>query len=272
MSDLTVPVDKDGNLLIGESSTQTEKKKGTSELGKEDFLLLLVTQMQYQDPLNPQDDTDFVAQLAQFSSLEQMQNLNATTINSQAFTLVGKEVIIKTEDSTGKAHEVQGTVDYVTMQNGKAYLSVDGSLYSIDDLKTVVDDIYAITQYLPAVQQTALEYHHQGAKDQVVEINLGSNGYQATALVVQILNPSGEATVVPNDKLSYKDGKLTISKDAFATLEPGKYTLVFAFNDPNSTIDGSSVTLTVKGKVEQVEPPEETTPSDGDTDGDDSTE
>ena len=119
-------------------------------------------------------------------------------------------------------------------------------------MKTVVDDIYAITQYLPSVQQTALEYHHQGAKDQVVEINLGSNGYQASALVVQILNPSGEATIVPNDKLSYKDGKLTISKDAFATLEPGKYTLVFAFNDPNSTIDGSSVTLTVKGKVEQT--------------------
>ena len=48
---------------------------GTQSLGKDDFLELLVTKLQYQDPLNPMDDEDFVAQLAQFSSLEQMSNI-----------------------------------------------------------------------------------------------------------------------------------------------------------------------------------------------------
>jgi len=49
---------------------------GTDSLGKDDFLQLLITKMEYQDPLNPMSDEDFIAQLAQFSSLEQMANIS----------------------------------------------------------------------------------------------------------------------------------------------------------------------------------------------------
>lgn len=71
-------------------------------LGKEDFLHLLITQLQNQDPLSPTDHTEFTAQLAQFSSLEQLSNVNgnleqlqnfqASTNNSQAVSLLGKEI------------------------------------------------------------------------------------------------------------------------------------------------------------------------------------
>jgi flagellar basal-body rod modification protein FlgD len=71
-------------------------------LGKDDFLHLLITQLQHQDPLNPADSTEFTAQLAQFSSLEQLsnvngnlvqlQNLETSTNNSQAVSLLGKEI------------------------------------------------------------------------------------------------------------------------------------------------------------------------------------
>lgn len=83
-----------GNLLPQEASTV-----GSSAIGKDAFLQLLVTQMQNQDPLNPMDNQAMLAQMAQFSSLEQMSNLNdnfekSNTMSSfmEATRLLGKEV------------------------------------------------------------------------------------------------------------------------------------------------------------------------------------
>ena len=58
MSDLIAPVDSDGKVNISETSQKTERKSGDT-LDKEDFLLLLVTQMQYQDPLEPTSNTEY---------------------------------------------------------------------------------------------------------------------------------------------------------------------------------------------------------------------
>ncbi|WP_026893848.1 flagellar hook assembly protein FlgD [Clostridiisalibacter paucivorans] len=60
---------------------KTEDKKG--DLDKDTFLNLLVTQLRNQDPMNPVEDKEFIAQMAQFSSLEQMQNMNANMKQSQ---------------------------------------------------------------------------------------------------------------------------------------------------------------------------------------------
>jgi flagellar basal-body rod modification protein FlgD len=86
---------------VGSQAAQT-KSPTTSSLGKDDFLNLLVTQMQNQDPLNPMDSTAFTAQLAQFSSLEELQNINETLgsvgnsqnilTNSQAVDYIGKRI------------------------------------------------------------------------------------------------------------------------------------------------------------------------------------
>ncbi len=68
--------------------------------------------------------------------------MNSTLMNTQALNLVGCSVIMKTELSTGESTLVGGTVDYVVMQNGKAYLAINDGLYSIDDLDTVADEDY----------------------------------------------------------------------------------------------------------------------------------
>ncbi len=83
-------------------STETQTSASAEILGKDDFLNLLVTQLQHQDPLNPAESTEFTAQLAQFSSLEQLNNINdnlknmelfqTSVTNSQAVSYIGKEI------------------------------------------------------------------------------------------------------------------------------------------------------------------------------------
>ena len=104
------------NAVNGSLFGQAEREfgglavKGKSELGKEDFLKLLVTQLSHQDPLNPTDDKEFVAQLSQFSSLEQLTNISGgiTSMNtaydrqtiSSAVGFIGKSVLSKGESVT----------------------------------------------------------------------------------------------------------------------------------------------------------------------------
>lgn len=128
---------------------QKENTVGTSALGKDAFLQLLVTQLQYQDPLSPQSNEEFVSQLAQFSSLEEMQAMTSSLANSQALSLVGKNVIIEVGKSKDLSNTsfVAGYVQFVQMVDGKAYLSVNDQLYEYEDLDSVIDDYYLEKEY-----------------------------------------------------------------------------------------------------------------------------
>lgn len=268
---LVADLNADGTLNISESSQEKEKKVGSS-LDKDDFLLLLVTQMQYQDPLEPTSNTEYVAQLAQFSELEQMQNLNATTTNTSAYSLVGQQVYIQQISSTGDITEVQGTVDYVTIQNNKAYVSIEGTLYSYDDIVQVLDPSYVISQYLPSVPEQSLEFYHSDPQDLVINgIDLGSNGYEATGMAVVLMDSSNKATQIDSSMMTFKDGKLTINREALAAVDAGEYVIAFVFDDANKTMDYSNVTLTVRGiktsegttdKTEDADKSDETDTSD----------
>lgn len=121
---------------------ETTKKLGDDSLGKDAFLQLLVAQLKYQDPLNPSQDTEFIAQLASFSQLEALQNLTQSNSTSQAFSLVGKHVVLKFETESGNAMYTVGKVDYVTVEGKDTYLSVNGEAYNIENLYQVVDSNY----------------------------------------------------------------------------------------------------------------------------------
>lgn len=137
---------KDGrvqDVTASSNTSSTATKKSNSELDKDAFLQLLVAQMKYQDPLEPTANTEYIAQLAAFSELEAMQNLQSSQSQDRATNLTGKNVIMKvTSSSTGETSYISGKVDYVVIENGKAYLSINEQLYSIDDLDTVVSDEY----------------------------------------------------------------------------------------------------------------------------------
>ncbi len=140
---LMAPI-KDGKVVETESQTSLKKAQTANKNGmdKEAFLQLLVAQMQYQDPLQPTSNTEYISQYAQFSQVEQMQNMAANSELSRATSLVGKEVYIKTTDTSGDPNYKFGKVDYVVFEGGKAYLAIEESLYSLDDLDTVVDGEY----------------------------------------------------------------------------------------------------------------------------------
>jgi len=252
MADLIANVgyDKDGKWELGipESSQDTTRKPG-AELGKEDFLMLLVTQIQYQDPLEPADNTEFVAQLAQFSALEQMSNLNTTANNNTAYSLVGKEVLVREVTSTGEYNEVQGRVDYVTLKNGEAYVTINGQDFAYDDIVKVIDQDYLISTYLPNVPKQSHEFIHHDPQDlKITGIDLGSHGYEASSFAVALINSvTQETTAIDKKYLSYKDGVLTIDREALETVDAGKYDIAFVFDDTNKTMVYDNVSLEIKG-------------------------
>lgn len=138
-SNLIAPV-KDGQIQETESQASLAKSKAEKAgYSKDTFLQLLVAEVQNQDPLEPTSNTEFISQYAQFSQVEQMQNMAATSELARATSLVGDHVYVKTTGSDGEPKYIYGKVDYVAFENNKAYVSIEESLYSIDDVDTVVD-------------------------------------------------------------------------------------------------------------------------------------
>lgn len=124
-------------------SVNTSKKDSkSSDLDKEAFLQLLVAQMQYQDPLNPGDSTEYMSQLAQYSSLEATMNISESVQMGNSLNLVGQYVIMNTTDSAGKTEMVSGLVQYATVKNGEVLLSINDNYYPASDLDSVVDYDY----------------------------------------------------------------------------------------------------------------------------------
>ena len=123
------------------SAEKKNELKG-SKLGYDQFLQLLCAEMQYQDPLEPTTNTDYVAQMATFSQLEATLSMQGTQQNAMASSLVGQQVILKVENDSGTTTYVEGKVDYAMYENGEVFLSVNNGLYPLSSLDTVADSSY----------------------------------------------------------------------------------------------------------------------------------
>ena len=123
------------------TDTITTTSSSSDSLGKSEFLELLVTQLKNQDPLDPVTNEDFVAQLAQFSSLEQLVSLNSNMASmvslqqvAQASALIGKTVAWMDSES----NEQTGVVSAVT-------LTSDGITLKVGDSEVAFSDVYSIS-------------------------------------------------------------------------------------------------------------------------------
>ena len=174
--------------VIQETASQSSVQQAASSsdgMDKDAFLQLLVAQMKYQDPLQPTSNTEYISQYATFSQVEQMQNMAATMELTRASSMVGKLVTVSSTSSTGETKEVEGVVEYVSYENNKAYVAIDGTLYSADDVIAVIDETY-YTAYelatafmgamneLPSVNELTLEH-----KDAVTALQEGFNNMTA---------------------------------------------------------------------------------------------
>lgn len=138
---------------VGAAAMQQKAKVYNDNLDKDAFLNLLVTQLKNQNPLEPVDNSQFIAQMAQFSSLEQAQNTNKTIKTDSAYNMVGKLVKATHMDpKTNEASEVVGEVSMVRVDGDKVYLKVNGTEVLYDDVKEVTDVISPYDQ-MQAINQ-----------------------------------------------------------------------------------------------------------------------
>jgi flagellar basal-body rod modification protein FlgD len=105
-----------------DASTQATSNK-SAEMGKDQFLKLFVAQLQHQDPMNPMQDSDFMGQMASFSTLEQITNLASVSSLSQTVGLIGRTVTYT--DTTGEPHT--GLVEKVNHTSKGPVLTVAGT-------------------------------------------------------------------------------------------------------------------------------------------------
>lgn len=136
-----------GNIsdLIGAADDPNkQKRKVGGELDKDAFLQLLVAQLKHQDPMKPMDDTAFIAEMAQFSSLEQMQNLNKLLEKqmgfqalTQASSMIGKHVTLQEPGENGQI--ITGRVDEIRSGGGEVRVVIDGKEYNASDIMRVAD-------------------------------------------------------------------------------------------------------------------------------------
>jgi len=120
------------NNVSGLGSFVSSNKAEQNILNKDDFLKLLMVQMKNQNPLEPMSDQEFMSQMAQFSSLEQLQNLSLQAEANQALSLVGAEItVIKGGEF------ITGVAEKVIFSSGKPYLLIGDYPFTLDQVVQV---------------------------------------------------------------------------------------------------------------------------------------
>lgn len=108
--------------------------EGKNGISIDDFLTIMVTQLTNQDFMNPVDDTQFVTQLAQFSTLQQMQEMSSNMKSNYMLSLVGKTVTCAKFNVSGNLQKETGPIERIVLANDEFALYVNGEKFSLSQI------------------------------------------------------------------------------------------------------------------------------------------
>ena len=117
--------------------TQTTGTTPKTSLNMDDFLKLMVAQLQNQDMNNTADTSQYTAQMAQFSMVQALTELNEMTKTTYSMSLIGKDVTLAENAADGSLHVVAGTVQGVNLYDGEAQVIVNGVSYPVSSIMEV---------------------------------------------------------------------------------------------------------------------------------------
>lgn len=244
-------------------STKSDAAKKDDALGKDAFMQMLVTQMKYQDPLNPMDNQEMLAQLAQFTALEQMMNVAKSSDRQLANEMIGKYVEYQYKDeATGESSVKYGKVDYVKLTGDTPVLGIGEQEVTLDKVSQVLgsDMVPASTSAFDVIGKTVqatTKVKDENGKEQDVIIEGEVKGIQMVSGKPYVLIGTGKsqmsipysnvANIVENTSITGREVKATIvdangnkqtitgSVDYIKTLADGTYVCVndqwINFND-----------------------------------------
>jgi flagellar basal-body rod modification protein FlgD len=140
------------------TATSTNSTTGKSSLTMDDFFTLLTAQLSNQDMSNPVNDSEFISQMAQFSMVQALSDLNTMTQTAYSVSLVGKEATVAQVDDAGELQSATGIVEGVNLYNGDAEVVIDGTSYpisSVMEVRTPTISVPTAADILQALQPAA---------------------------------------------------------------------------------------------------------------------
>ena len=114
--------------------------ESNNSLGIDDFLTLMVAQLSNQDFNNPTDNTQFIAQMAQFTALQLQKEMLFATNSNFAASLVGKNVIMAELNEKGELVKTEGVVEKVLMTSSGCQIVVGGKTFTLENLMEIVNE------------------------------------------------------------------------------------------------------------------------------------
>lgn len=127
----------EGIQNFGSSQYKTAASSSLSGMEMSDFLNLIAAQLKNQDMMNPMKDTEFISQLAQFTSLQATQQLLELSSTSYALSMIGKNVTAASIGSSGEIVDTKGIVDGVSLYEGEAMVYIGDKKFTMQQIMSV---------------------------------------------------------------------------------------------------------------------------------------